>query len=133
MAKITIAGDALIVTSSKTLEALKTLEEYNPDALRLFEDNKDGKREEIFRVSTTADKGSINQYGASFASATHNEEKLAAITMSIPTGTENATEYAVKRVGKAVLLLNRVEDGIDTALAAISSEMDEIRSNIVVA
>lgn len=132
MAKITIAGDAIVVTSSKSLEALKNLEEYRPKALRLFEDNDDGKKEEVFRVETTADSGSISQYGASFASATHDEAKLATITMRIPDGTEDAVEYAARLVGKAVILLNRVEAGIDEALASVEAEKAEIRDNITV-
>ncbi len=133
MARITIVGDALTVTSSKKLEDLKLLEEYRPKALRLTEANADGKQEEIFRVSTTTGKGSINQYGASFASATHDDAKLATITMEIPAGTEDAVEYAAKRYGLAVLLLNRVEAGVDAALEDIKSEMRDIRANITVA
>lgn len=132
MAKITIAGDSIIVTSSKTLEALKTLEEHRPKALRLVETNDDGKKEEIFRVATTAGNGSINQYGASFASATHDAAKFATITMPIPAGTEDAVEYACKLVGRAVVLLNRVEAGIDEALSAVEAEKAEALANITV-
>ncbi len=132
MAKITIVGDAIIVTSSKSLEALKTLEEYYPKALRLVETNDEGKKEEIFRVETAASKGSINRNGATFASETHDEAKLATITMPIPAGVENAKEYAAKLVGKAVVLLNRVEAGIDDALAKVKAEKAEVEANITV-
>ena len=42
MAKITIAGDSIVITSSKTLAAIKDLEKYRPKALRLYERDEDG-------------------------------------------------------------------------------------------
>jgi len=45
MAKITIAGSSIVITSSKTLDAIKTLEKYRPSALVLTEINDDGKKE----------------------------------------------------------------------------------------
>lgn len=132
MAKITIVGDAIVVTSSKSLKSLKTLEEYNPKALRLVETNKDGKKEEVFRVATAADKGSINQYGATFASETHDEDKLATITMPVPAGTQDVKAYAAKVYGKAVVLLNKIEAGIDAALGTVEEEKAEVMANIFV-
>ena len=130
MAKITIVGDAIVVTSSKSLKSLKTLEEYNPKALRLVETNEDGKKEEVFRVATAADKGSINQYGATFASETHDEDKLA--TMPVPAGTQDVKAYAAKVYGKAVVLLNKIEAGIDAALGTVEEEKAEVMANIFV-
>lgn len=132
MAKITIVGDAIVVTSSKSLEALKTLEEYRPRALRLVEADENGKKEEIFRVETAAANGSINQNGATFASETHDAEKKATITIPVPAGVEDVKTYAAKLVGKAVVRLNKVEAGIDEALAAVKAENDEVMANITV-
>lgn len=132
MAKITIAGDAIIITSSKSLETLKILEEYRPKALRLVDTDENGKKEEIFRVETSASCGSINQYGATFASETHGEDKKATITIPIPAGIEDVTDYAAKLVGKAVILLNKVEAGIDGALAEVKAEREAVLSHITV-
>ena len=132
MAKITIAGDAIIVTSGKSLKALKTLEEYRPKALRLIETDENGKKEEIFRVEPAAAAGSITQTGATFASETHDEAKLAPITSPVPAGTENVIDYAAKLVGKAVVRLNKVEAGIDDALAEVEAENAEVMANITV-
>lgn len=133
MAKITIVGDAMVVTSTKTLENLKTLEKYRPKALRLYETNDEGKREEVFTVGTTKGTGSINQYGASFASETHDDAKLATITLPIPTGTANAKEYAAEKIGVAITLLNKVEAQIDGALADVAAEKAKVLENITVA
>lgn len=133
MAKITIVGDAMVVTSTKTLENLKTLEKYRPKALRLYETNDEGKREEIFTVGTTKGTGSINQYGASFASSTHDEAKLATITLPIPAGTADAKEYAAEKIGVAITLLNKVEAQIDGALADVAADKAKVLENITVA
>lgn len=132
MAKITIVGDAIIVTSSKSLAALKTLEEYRPKALRLVETDENGKKEEIFRVETAAANGTINQYGATFASETHDAEKKATITIPLPAGVEDVKDYATKLVGKAVVRLNKIEAGIDAALAEVEAEKAEMLANITV-
>lgn len=63
MAKIVIAGDAIVVTSAMKLEDIKTIEKYRPNALTLM-GGEDGK-EPIFAIGTTEGCGNINQVGAS--------------------------------------------------------------------
>lgn len=121
MAKITIAGDSIVVTSSKTLEAIKELEKYSPKALRLYDRDEDGNKSEVFRVATGAN-GVINGNGAVFASATHDEQKLATITMTIPAGTANAVDYAADKIGKAITMLNKVEAQFEDALNTVAAE-----------
>lgn len=133
MAEIIIAGDAIVVTSAKTLEDIKTLEKYNPKALRLFETNDDGKKEEVFCVGSTCGYGSINQYGASFGSVTHDDQKLATITMCVPRGTVDAVEYAAETIGMAVVMLNKVEEQFEEALAKVAADKATVRENITVA
>ena len=133
MAKITIVGDALVVTSTKSLEDIKTLEKYRPKSLRLYEKNDEGEREEVFRVGSTSGFGSINQYGASFSGVTHDDDKLATITMSIPTGTANAKDYAVELIGVGTIRLNKVEEQIAAALAEVKAERAAVAENITIA
>ena len=133
MAKITIAGDSMVVTSTKTLEDIKTLEKYRPKALCLFDIDEDGMTTEVFRVASTTGEGSINQYGASFGSHTHDENKLATITMPIPRGTVNAVDYAADKVGAAIIMLNKVEAQFETALQEVAGEKAAVRENITVA
>ena len=133
MANIKIIGDAMAVISSHTLEDIRTLEQYAPKTLRLYEANEDGKQEEVFRVGTTTCTGSINQYGVSFSSATHDEEKLAVITLCITNDVEDAKEYAADKVGYAVMKLNKVEAQIPAALRQVEMERAEVLSNITLA
>lgn len=132
MAKITIAGDSIVITSSKTLEAIKELDKYRPEALRLYERDEDGNKTEVFRVAPGSN-GAINGYGAVFASATHDEYKLASITMSIPAGTDDVVEYAAEKFGKAITMLNRVEAQFEDALDAVADEKAAVRECITVA
>lgn len=130
MAKITICGDAMVVTSTKTLEDIKTLEKYRPKALALY--SEDGK-EEVFRVGSSNGKGSISTYGASFGSVSHDDNKFATITMDIPAGTTDAEAYAEEVIGVAIINLNKVEAQFEAALEEVKAEKAEVRSNITVA
>lgn len=130
MAKITIVGDAIVVTSSKKLEDIRTLEKYRPKALCLFETDENGNREEVFRIATTNGYGSINQYGASFCGETHDEEKLATITLSVPEGVKDVMEYTLNKIGTAIIMLNKVEEQFDDALCEIEVEKEEIIGHI---
>jgi len=132
MAKITIAGDAMVITSSMTLEEIKKLEKYSPKSLVLKE-KEDSKDVEVFRVGSTDGAGSINQYGASFGSASHDEKALATITMCIPKDTEDAVSYAADKVGAALMNLNRIEDGSALALRIVDEERAKVLQNITVA
>ena len=132
MAKITIAGDSIVITSSKTLEAIKDLEKYRPKALRLYECDEDGNKSEVFRVASGT-TGVINGNGAVFASVTHDEHKLASITMAIPAGTTNAVDYAAEKIGKAIMMLNKVEAQFETAVTEVAAEKAAVRECITVA
>jgi len=133
MARITIAGDAMVITSSKTLEEIKTLEKYSPKALSLYGTDDNGKNVELFRVGSTDGEGAINQYGASFGSATHDENGFATITLSVPKGVDDVVAYAADVVGAAVMKLNRVEEQFSLALATVNAEKEAILQNITVA
>lgn len=129
MAKIIIAGDAMVIESAYTLEELKTLEKYRPKALSLLDS--DGKTE-IFKVGTTQGGGSINTYGASFGSHSRNDVKKAVITMEIPYGIDDAVGYAEESIGVSIVHLNAVEGQFADALLEVEVEKATVRSNITV-
>lgn len=129
MAKIIIAGDAMVVESSATLEQIKTLEKYRPEALCLYDENKNVK----FKVGTTTGNGTINGYGASFGSNSKNADPKASITMMMPAGTVDAQKYAEETIGAAILRLNEVEEQFAGALSEVTGELEAIRANITLA
>lgn len=130
MAKIVIAGDAVVVTSSLTLDDIRKVEKYRPEALILKggEDNK----EPIFSVGT-AKSGSINQYGVTFASESHDESKLAQLTMTLCGVNGDVKEYVADKIGAAVETLNQVEATLPSVIEDIDAKKQAIIESITVA
>ena len=132
MAKITIAGDALIVTSAFTLEDLKKLLQYKPKALSLYEvDEETGKKCEVFKVGVS-DRGSLSTYGANFCGTSRDGEGNATITLSLPDSTKDAVGYVSEEYGAPLMALNAVEEQFEDALAAIEKDQAAILENITV-
>lgn len=132
MAKIVIAGDAVVVKSTLKLEDIRTIEKYRPKALVLM-GGEDGK-EPVFAIGTTDGCGNINQVGASFGRESHDEDKLATITMVTGTGaTGDIKEWVADRIGTAIISLNKLEEKLPAVLAEIEAEKAEVLSNISVA
>lgn len=134
MAKIVIAGDAVVVTSSIKLEDYRKVEKYRPEALTLM-GGEDGK-EPIFRVATTnaVSGASLGKYGAEFASATRDDDKLATITMFYGgIGGANIKEKIADELGVAILNLNKLEETIPDVIAEIDAQKAAIMENITIA
>lgn len=133
MAQLKIVGDAVVLTSAAKLEDIKLLEKYNPEALRLYKTNEDGKKECVFTVkSATSGEGGINARGAIFASAAHDGTGMATVTSRVPDGVtnENLKEKIADLVGTGVISLNKVEEQIPDALAAVKAEKEAILESI---
>lgn len=130
MAKITIAGEAVVITSALKREDIELLEKYRPDAL-ILKGGEDGKKP-IFRIATTTGAGDINKYGASFGGETHDEAKLATITMMSGVVGEDIREAVAEKVGTAILNLNKLEATLPEVLEEISAEKAAIMDNIQV-
>ena len=82
MAKVTIAGNAVVITSSMKLADLATIKKYRPKALRLM--GGENNKEELFVVDVgNGGNGGLNGVGACFCSATHDEAKKACITIEL--------------------------------------------------
>lgn len=130
MAKIVIAGDAVVVKSSLKLEDIKTIAKYRPNEL-VLKGGEDGK-EPIFALGTTTGAGDINVNGASFART--DADGSAIITMvvdNIPT--EKAKDWVADRLGSAITNLNALEEKLPAVLAAISAQRATVMENITIA
>ena len=132
MAKIVIAGDAVIVTSTMKLEDIKTIAKYRPKALTLM-GGEDGK-EPIFAVGVTDGVGSINEFGVSFGRETYDDKKLACVTMCINEDVpgDKVKEFVADQLGSAIINLNRLEEALPAILNEIATEKSNILSNISV-
>jgi len=130
MAKIVIAGDAVVITSTLKLEDIRNVEKYNPKALVLM-GGEDGK-EPIFRVGT-ARKGSVSEYGVEFASETHDENKFASITIANPCTGPDIKDAVAEAYGPIIMNLNKVEAAIPAVLDEIAANKAAVLENIQVA
>ena len=131
MAKITIVGDAAVITSSLKLADIKKVAKYRPSALILM-GGEDGK-EPVFRIGATDGDGIINQYGAEFNGETRDAEKLATITLTFSVeGDCDIKEVVADTIGPWVMTLNKLEAQIPGILEEIDAEKEAILANITV-
>lgn len=131
MAKIVIAGEAVVVTSAIKLEDLRKVAKYRPDAL-VLKGGEDGK-EPIFRIGVCSGTGKINKYGAEFGAETHDDAKLATITLVTGALEGDIREAVAEAIGASILNLNKLEETIPTVLAEIDAEKAAILGNITIA
>lgn len=129
MAKITIAGDAVVVTSALKLEDIKTIKKYRPKDLFLMGGD-DGK-EPVFGIGVTDGCGGINEIGASFGRESNNAEKLATITMCVDDiAADDISGWVADHLGGAIINLNKLEKKLPAVLEQIKVERAEILKNI---
>jgi len=133
MAKVTIVGEAIVITSELTLDDIQTVGKYRPDALVLMggEDDKDA----VFCIGTTnRNPGSIGRFSAEFGGETHDENKFATITLLNNAGdVDDIREAVAEELGVAILNLNKIEERVPAVLAEIAAEKAAILANITVA
>lgn len=128
MAKIVIAGDAVVLTSELKLEDIKTIEKYRPEAL-ILKGGEDGK-EPLFGLGTTDGPGEISQYGAEFSNETRDETKRAMMTLFINSESDNIKEVVADKLGSCIAMLNKLESTLPTVLNEIQNEKAQIMNSI---
>lgn len=133
MSKITIVGNATVVTSALKLEELATIKKYRPKALILM--GGENNKEEIFRIDVdTNGCGEMNQYGACFCNVTPDNQGLACITMcNAGVAGDKIKEHVAETLGVAVVHLNKLEQTLPAVLEEIKAEKAAIMAAITVA
>lgn len=129
MANIKITGSAMVVTSTMQVDDLQMVAKHRPNALKLM--SADGK-ECVYAIGVGAGKGSINKYGATFSDITHNPNGLATITLDIPADVTDAREYAMEKIGVAIVHINNIEQTLGTAINEIAAERELVAQSISV-
>ena len=135
MAKITIAGESIVITSAIKLDDYKTIAKYRPKALQL-KGGEDGK-EVVFVIGVTSNpRGSINKVGAEFGSEAHDGSGKATITLDLPKVESNdldaVKEVVAERLGSAIINLNKLEEVLPSVVEEIAAEKAVVMSNITV-
>ena len=131
MAKILVAGNAVVITSAVKFKDLEVVTKYRPEALTLY-GGEDGKTP-IFAVAIG--KGEISQYGISFSDETRDNDKFATLTLAncLDGVVENVADYVADKYGAAITYLNEIEETIPNVLEDIKSSRDAVKRNITIA
>ena len=124
MAKVTIVGDALVITSTIKLEDYKKVKANRPEALKLKDD--DGNT--FFAVGVSEGIGAINEWSIEFSGETHDEHKYATLTCNIDGGgtVEEIKNDVAEDIGVALINLAKIEEMIPGVLAEIKAERDKV-------
>lgn len=135
MANITIAGDAVVIKSTATLEELALLEKYRPEALELKTLDENNKMVTDFKIGTTTGQGKVSKFGISFGKATHDEEQKAMVTTLLPDGIdeESVMAYVADTYGSAVIKLNAIEDTLALNLQIVKADREAVLDCITMA
>lgn len=129
MAKIQVLGDAVVLTSAHTLENLRTIAKYRPDAL-VLKGGEDGK-EPVFAISVDGRTDGVNKFGATFNAASRDGKKLAQITTFIGNA-ENLKEVIADKYGAALVRLNKLEATLPAVLEEVRAERDAVMQSITI-
>lgn len=131
MARITVAGESVVVTSAITLENYRMIAKYRPAKL-VLKGGDDGK-EPIFAVGVaTNPRGSINKVGAEFGSEAHDGTGRATITFDLPQTDGDVKEAVAEKVGAAIIYLNKLEETLPDVVNEIAAEKTAVLENISV-
>lgn len=131
MAKVVIAGDAVVVTSSIKLEDLRDVKKYRRDAL-ILKGGEDGK-EPIFAIDVVDGIGDINHNGVAFGSATRDGDGLATVTLVAPGVEGDIKEFVADHLGSALINLCKLEETLPEVVQSIADEKARVMSSITVA
>lgn len=130
MAKLTIAGDALVITSSLPLATIDKIKKYRKDAL-ILKGGEDGK-EPIFGICTTDEKhANVNESGISFAKATADGK--ACVTVMLDYNGGDVTGYVADKFGAIFNNLNKLEETLPAVVEEIERDRAAIIDSITVA
>ena len=90
MAKVTIAGKAVVITSDLKFDDLENVKKYQPKALVLM-GGEDGK-EAVFAASIVpGSTGKVGKFGVEFGEK--SVDGFATMTLVAPSGVEDMKEY----------------------------------------
>ena len=132
MAKMTIAGNALVISSSMKLKDLKAIKKYRPKAL-LLTGGENGK-DTLYAVDVAdSGTGGINSVGACFAQETHDGEEKACITINLNNVQGDVREFIADTYGEAFTNLNALEATFPAVLEEIMNQKAAIMESISVA
>lgn len=132
MAKVTIAGKAVVITSALKLSDLENIKKYNDKALVLM-GGEDGK-DPIFGIGVVrGSAGKVGAAGVEFGEETHDDDKLATMTLMTPGDVKDVKEYVADKYGAALMNLAKLEEQLPAVIASIAADKQAVMDSITVA
>jgi hypothetical protein len=133
--KITVAGDAVIITSELKFSDIQTLEKFRPNALISYGGD-DGK-DPMFRIATSTGYGRVDKYGIVFNGEARDGSGKAVVTVSMSIPNENQSEDEIKSalvnaIGEQLGYLVQMEESIPTVVSDVVSRHDTIKDAITI-
>lgn len=125
--KSRIAVDKLIVTSAYTLDEIKMIEKYKPEALKLVDEDKNL----VFKYGVAKFEGSISDNGIMFDKV--DGDGKAAIVYDIPADADKRVDYVVDNLGVAIERIKEVEADLDDIIKDIKDAKDAVKQSITIA
>lgn len=128
MAKITVMGDAVVITSALKLEDLKNVAKYRKKSL-VLKGGEDGK-EPIFGIAVAKgdNTGSIDNNGAIFGRADANGNAMITFVQSGDPATVKAR--IADELGGAMINLNKLEQQLTGAVTEIAADKEAVLASI---
>lgn len=128
MAKVSIVGNNLVVTSRYSLEDLKFLQKCNSRAMQLTTEI-DGDVTTCFAIgiSSTSD---ISNHGITFSEHDHSDGKLATATFTLPQDLDDVKAFVSKEYAPCLVQLEKLEDQIGDCLAELNAARESVASSI---
>lgn len=138
MAKVKIAGNMIVLTSSLAVEDIVSLAKHNPRALELQEEI-DNENVLVFRVGTGA-SDSISNHGITFSSTSYDNAKKAVATLPLNRPDANAflrqhsdsniEDYVADRYGVVLARLKKLESQTEFALEETKDIIASVKTDI---
>jgi len=129
MAKIKVAGKAIVIESEVLLKDWAALKKYAPKKLDLLDEDKNV----VFSVRIgKSGNGSVADFGVQFAPEAPNGFAAVTLTPEIPEGVE-VEDFVADNYGKTVMFLNKVEAAVPAAVEEIEAEKAKILEAITIA
>lgn len=125
MAKVSITGKVAAVISDISLENIKVIEKFRPQALSLFEG--EGKEKTIvFRIAS-GNTDCISNNGIVFTAKVDDGR---AVVCTMLEDAEKAKDIFAEKFGVAILNLRKLEAQIPAVLEEIKAERDAVMAAI---
>lgn len=127
--KITIAGDAFVITSDIKKKDFDLLKKYKPEVLTIT----DEEGNDVFSVDYAEGRPSIAKFGITFSGVTRNNTAKLTLTSAIPQGIADAKEYVADTIGSVMANIKVIEDRVSTGATEVANERKALIDSITVA